>query len=186
MVETEILANASKSVKGLSPERNRLSIGWADGARSDFHAIWLRDNCRCEACGAPETGRRKSRLTEIPLDVAIASTQMEENTVVLAWSDGHRSRFSAHWLHAHAYDEEQRRRRGFSPTLWTDEIRRNPPVMDFSAVDQDESAFYEMLTTVRDLGLCLLRDASTESGTLAPFAERIGRSRRVTSAGSKI
>ena len=137
-------------------EASSVTLAWADGTSSCFHDIWLRDNCRCEACGTPETGRD------------------EDGALRIRWSDGHESIFAADWLRAHAYDEAARRARGFRPRLWDHALRRDPPTMDFPEVDGDPAAFLNMLATVRDLGLRLLTGAPAEGGRLEPFARKIG------------
>ena len=150
-------------------------VAWADGAESEFHHIWLRDNCRCDACGDPAVGRRKLRLTDLPLDVAPADVRLDgQKGLMIRWCDNHETRFSGAWLRSHAYDDLSRRARRFEPTLWTAQTRRTPPTMDFETVMADETAFLELLYTVRDLGLCFLFDAPAEAGTAERLALKIG------------
>lgn len=151
-----------------------VDLGWSDGGRAAFHNIWLRDNCRCEICGEPVTGRRQLRLTSLDLDVKPARAGVSGGVLEITWEDGHESRFDGPWLRLHSYDDTARRARAFRPRLWDDAFRAAPPVMDFGAVDGDDRTFLAMLRTVRDRGMCFLRDAPAEAGTLAPFAEKIG------------
>ena len=152
-----------------------ISLSWDDGHTAEFHSIWLRDNCRCAACGEPSTGRRTSRLTALPCELAVTSAALDpEGDLSISWSDDHDSQFSASWLRQHAYDKFSRQGRCFSPSLWTHELRASPPEMDFAIVDGDASEFLNMLQTVRDYGICFLRDAPAEPGRLEPFARKVG------------
>ncbi|MEM7293632.1 MAG: gamma-butyrobetaine hydroxylase-like domain-containing protein, partial [Pseudomonadota bacterium] len=36
---------------------NCVEVEWDNAATSSFHAVWLRDNCRCDRCGDPAIGR---------------------------------------------------------------------------------------------------------------------------------
>jgi gamma-butyrobetaine dioxygenase len=154
---------------------NLLRVEWSDAARSSFHALWLRDNCRCEDCGKPETGRRKLRLTDLDLGVTLVAAEiLTADRVEIRWSDGHRGSFSGAWLRANSYDEQARRNRCFGPRIWDDGLRRNPPTMAFSAVNGSDHAFLEMLHTVRDVGLCFLHGAPAAPGHLESFARKIG------------
>jgi len=76
-----------------------LSIRWSDESVSFFHHIWLRDNCRCPACGEPSTGRRKLRLSGIPKEIiAVSATIDRDDILTINWPDGHQSFTPAHGL----------------------------------------------------------------------------------------
>ena len=155
----------------LERTHDSLEVAWADGARSTFHNIWLRDNCRCSECGEPTIGRRNSRLTDFPLDIAVSGAEIDtDGGLTVRWSGGHESCFDADWLRAHAYDADARERRAFVPPVWTDDTRRNPPTMTFEAVRDDDAAFLRMLLHLRDSGLCFLHGPPAEPGTVEPLA----------------
>ncbi len=152
-----------------------VALTWSDDYSTAYHFIWLRDNCRCESCGEPSTGRRSLKLSALDLNVEPDRIRIESESILhVTWVGGHESQFSAVWLRNQAYDDASRRARVFSPVLWDDTFRASPPIMDFRSVDSDDTAFLDMLYTVRDHGLCFLKGAMTGAGTLAPFAEKIG------------
>ncbi len=157
----------------ITRDTSGITIAWPDGMRSRFHNIWLRDNCRCAHCGTPETGRRRSRLSGMALDItAVDGAMSRDGTLSIRWSDDHRSTFASDWLRAHAYDTAPAD--GFNPRLWDDTVRAAAPSRDFAEVDGDPAAFLDMLRCVRDYGLCLLHGAPAEGGKLEPFALKIG------------
>lgn len=159
----------------LARGKDRLTLTWADGRSSAFHFIWLRDNCRCEACGDPEIGRRLSRLKDIPLEIAPVSAEIEAGQyLLLRWPDGHKSRFEAPWLRANAYDEASRRARAFQPILWNAALRAAPPRLAFEEVVAEPAAFLSFLEKLRDYGLCFLEGGPAEPGTLERLAGKIG------------
>ena len=154
---------------------DRLDVEWKDHERSCFHPIWLRDNCRCESCGTPETGRRKQRLSDIDLDLTLTHAKIgSDDTVEVRWSDGHEGTFTGSWLRANVYDSAALNRRCFKPHIWDNSSRRKPPVMSFSSVESDNRNFLQMLHFVRDYGICFLQGAPAEPGCLEPFASKIG------------
>lgn len=174
MPRSEAFSNDKAFPASASHDDKTVSVEWPDREPAKFHHIWLRDNCRCEECGMPETGRRNSRLSDIPLDIAPSSVAVSGGDVTVLWADGHQSTYSGTWLQDHAYGEDDRRARAFRPTLWSDEVRKNPPIMDFEAADGTDSGFLRMLQTVREYGMCFLRDAPDQAGALEPFARKIG------------
>lgn len=169
--------NSSSSDRLVSLEQNAssLDVTWDDEARSTFHYIWLRDNCRCEACGDPATGRRNLRLTDLPLSIEpVAASLNGQGDLDLSRPDGHASTFAGIWLRRHAYDTDSRRSSAFSPVPWSQDTRSNPPRLGFHQVMTDTKSFLTMLHHVRDHGLCFLHGAPAQEGCLEPLAEKIG------------
>ncbi len=153
-----------------------IRIAWADGSKSSFHSVWLRDNCRCEKCGEPVIGRRTSRLTDFPLDIEPASATSETpQTLAIVWGgDGHESRYDAGWLFSHAYDTDAARKRARRlPVLWDNAVLQSPPTIasDIAATDR---GLFDVLRHVRDYGICFVTGGSSENGVLEPFATRFG------------
>ena len=151
-----------------------LKITWSDGAKSEFHYIWLRDNCRCATCGEPSTGRRQLRLTELPLDVAPESVIQTPGGIRIFWTDGHQSNFNRGWLDQNRYDLEARKDRAFVPPVWTDGTRRNPPTLKFDGAANSDAVFLQMLAHIRDSGICFLQNAPAVEGVLEAFAQKTG------------
>ncbi|MDA9009303.1 TauD/TfdA family dioxygenase [Alphaproteobacteria bacterium] len=162
------------SISQVKQETSGLRLDWSDGKASFFHSIWMRDNCRCNSCGRPEIGRRQSRLSELDLNVSSSSVTVGNDCLQVSWSDGHQSSFANDWLRDNAYDETSRRQRSFVPRLWDQALRDNPPEFDFTEASQNDEVFLDALQSVRDYGICFLKNAPPEDGVLEPFASRIG------------
>ena len=163
-------------IKTIHNAQSELTVTWADAATCGFHAIWLRDNCRCALCGEASVGRRTLRLGNLDLHVSIAQAKIHRHgaQVRITWSDHHAGEFSAEWLRQYRYDEDARQHRAFIPTLWDDDFRRNPPTHLYEDVINDEHAFLQVLHTVRDYGFCFLTGAPAEPGIAEKFADKIG------------
>ena len=163
-------------MKILRHDATTLTVQW--GRPSRFHAIWLRDNCRCAVCGDPAIGRRALRLTA--LDLAVRFERVEPvavdgaDGIAVTWSDGHHGRFDGRWLQDHAYDAAARRRRAYTPPLWDDDFRRTPTAARYADVVDDDAALLDLLHTVKQHGLAFLEGAPARAGTLETLALRIG------------
>ena len=159
----------------IGPTDAGLSVRWSDKSVSFFHHIWLRDNCRCPACGEPSIGRRTLRLSGIPKEIIAISTAIDrDDALTINWSDGHQSSYAGAWLKTYTYNENARSDRVFSPPIWTEDARKNPPILSFGNVQQDLASFQQMLLYLRDFGICFLHDAPPKDGTLEELARRIG------------
>ncbi|MDH3221654.1 MAG: TauD/TfdA family dioxygenase [Gammaproteobacteria bacterium] len=155
-------------------DNGMLEIVWQDGASSNFHPIWLRDNCRCEICGDPAIGYRNLRLTQLDLDCKPRSIETTSAMLSIVWDDGHRSQYPGSWLRSHAYDEALRAARVFVPRPWDRRFRSNPPGCEYADAVGDDAALLRVLQRVRDHGICFLRNAPAEPGIVEALARRFG------------
>jgi gamma-butyrobetaine dioxygenase len=149
-----------------------LRVAWDDGHESRFHAIWLRDNCRCPEC-RHESGQRLLDTRAIPDGVALASAQAENGAVRATFSDGHTGTWKGSWLREHCYcDTEERtakRRR-----LWDAEIQQDLPARRYLDVAAGGPALRAWLAEVDELGFAILTGGPTEPETVTRTAELFG------------
>ena len=89
-----------------------LTIVYEDMASTSFHAIWLRDHCRCQMCYHPGTKQRLLDSSKIDTNITIKRASLsskgenDELTVVyggVGGDDGHVSSFSIEWLRYNSY-----------------------------------------------------------------------------------
>ena len=161
-------------ISSASYESGLIRLGWDNGSNSEFHSIWLRDNCRCPTCGDPAIGYRNLRLTTLDLDCAPDLLEIDANNLLITWQNGHHSCFTAAWLYQHDYGNQRRRSRVFTPILWDDEFRRHPPTYDYADVNAGDNRLLELLQCVRDYGLCFIRNSPAEPGIVETLARRFG------------
>lgn len=169
-------ASTDPKIETVESQGATIAVTWSDGSKNLFHAVWLRDNCRCVKCGEPVIGRRTSRLTDFPLDIeAAAATAETPQTLTIVWTgDGHESRYDAGWLRSHAYDTvEARKARRHMPVLWDNAFLKAPPTVTSDQVATDKG-LYDALRNVRDFGICFVTGGSSEAGVLEKFATRFG------------
>jgi len=167
------MSSEQPGLSSASFENGMVEVCWLSGQHSAFHPIWLRDNCRCESCGDPAVGYRNLRLTDIEFDCAPKTIDTNGAELLIRWHDDHRSSYPAAWLRAHAYDDNSRQLRAFKPSLWNQALRDNPPLFDYTEVN-DDAGLLGVLQQVRDFGLCFIRNAPAEPGIAEALALRFG------------
>ena len=156
-----------------------LGIDWADGHSSEFHPVWLRHQCDCEACGTPLNAVRDLRLHHIPEDIAIARLEFDERRVSLAWTrPQHESTYRAKWLRDHCYSDSERRARKHRPVLWDASIEADPPTFDFNAIEASSTARLGMLETLCDYGFCKILNQPASFEEAHRLIELVGAQRR--------
>ncbi len=83
-------------------------IRWSDGARSRFHALWLRDNC--PSAGDRSKAFRTFSVVELNPDLFVLDAfQNDDGDLAVEFSDGHDSFFDLEWLRAHSHEPHDRR-----------------------------------------------------------------------------
>jgi len=157
-------------------DQHRLSIDWADGHRSDFHHVWLRDNCFCPNCGDTWSGRRYVMLTDFSLDVHPKSAELDaEGNLVVSWSgDGHPSHYGAAWLRRHCYSPEERHRRSCQPVLWGRTLSETTLSVEFTEASRSEGSLLRLHEVLRDYGIALVRGVPSEIDGSRQLAELFG------------
>ena len=111
-------------ISKVQTDQKKLFISWADGHRSTFHYIWLRDNCYCSMCGDPRHGEKRFQIVDVPVDLEPLSVNWDnDSTLEISWKpDGHKSIYDTQWLRQHCYSAKERKHRQHQPILWDSNI----------------------------------------------------------------
>ncbi len=153
-----------------------LWLTWADGHRSLFHYVWLRDCCYCSSCGDTYSSKRFVTPLDMPVEPVPAYTHIDKRgDLEIAWQpDDHGSRYAAAWLRRHCYDDQSRRRRFHEPCLWDATIVDDLPAIEFAAAATDEHVRFELYRKLRDTGFVVVRGGPASPGGVEAVAGLIG------------
>jgi [2-(trimethylamino)ethyl]phosphonate dioxygenase len=166
------------SISNFSFDREQLSVTWADGAKSEWLALWLRDHCQMPASRNPANGQRLLNITDIPMDIGIANASLEGRCLVVEFTgDGHRSEFDIDWLRANCYclNAQPDDRSEAVKTLWDREsFTRGLPRCSYADFSDLASARLAALRAVRDLGFVILEGVERQSGEVLNVIHQFG------------
>lgn len=153
-------------VTGVYSDARKVTIDWADGHRSEFHTVWLRDNCSCESCGDHSGGHRFFELNMLPQKLA-NNASVEDGLLKIQWiEDGHVTQFDTAWLRSHCYSSEERGRRRHRPVLWDAAFTSNLPSVSYAEALNSNTQLLRIYDAVKTYGICLLKNApKTPEGT---------------------
>jgi len=155
---------------------DKLIIEWDDGAKSDFHYLWLRDNCHCDQCVTSLTREQIFEICDVPFTIKPTSAKLlPDHQLQITWDfEHHQSHYLAGWLEQHCYSQQSRDARQLKPTLWNkQQITEHLPTHQYQAIMFDQQALLNWLYDVRDYGISLVENVDTSENTVKKVAERI-------------
>ena len=154
---------------------DRLFVGWADGHRSEFPAIWLLHACDCAQCGPSETGVRHVQLTQQPSRPRIIAAECAEGRAKVDWGEGHVSDFAPVWLRGHCLSDQERLRRQPAAQPWGAEMASRLKYLSYAQVASDPDRHLEFLETLRDDGVLILKDVPVSRDRTEEVAGLVGK-----------
>ena len=167
-----VATNPETSVVKLTAEPDLLQLEWEDGYKSQFHYLWLRDNC-------PATPRVNCQRTTDPLTIPAepypekVSLNREQEIEIVWANEGHVSKFEPSWLRNHSYSNGKIPP-SWQPKLWGSEKQNSITRADYNEILQDETKLRDWLLAVRDEGIAVLENVPTEPGKILEVASEIG------------
>jgi gamma-butyrobetaine dioxygenase len=158
-----------------------IAVEFADGTRTRFHGVFLRDCCPCAACTSA-SGQKTYFAALGGAGAAAASAAGAGHggaRVDVRWADGHASSFEGAWLRQYRYDDHARaaREQARAPRLWRgDELRARggPRRLAYAAVVDSDAGQHALVRAVVEDGLALVTGAPLATRTVATVAERLG------------
>lgn len=165
------------ALRDAAVEKGQVAVTWPDGRRAGFPFIWLRDNCVCATCRHPGSGQRLLDTLDLPDDIAPRRVELDGGKLVVAWSDGHASKYEAAWLWDHAPTPEARAARRPPRKLWGAEIANDLPRGDWEELLRSPAAERRYLARYHDYGFGLLDKVPARDGMVVEVGNRFGHVR---------
>lgn len=166
-----------------SHDDNKVSVTFSDGKSTDYHHIWLRDNCHCEQCFYGPTKQRLLNTATLNLGVKPASLSHDADAVTVVWSqDSHKSVYPKEWLYLHAYnprlvpveDKLAGQKEKLQQDLWTvGAIKENMPTVDFGDVMKSDDAVTDWILKIWKHGFCLIDNVPVKPEDTEKLVERL-------------
>jgi gamma-butyrobetaine dioxygenase len=165
----------------ISHQKNRLRLSDGRGFDHTFSALWLRESSFDPEFRDPKTGHKLGDGDTLPLDIEIRSSRIEDDTLFLAFSDGHACEFSIDWLIDAAARPTYPELAG-EKLLW--DAGLDPlPWYDLSDLQSDPARLRDALNDVARLGFMLVRGIPERLDGLRDFTDLIGLIRVTNNGG---
>jgi gamma-butyrobetaine dioxygenase len=171
-----MMTEPEHSIQHIDRQPRLLAITWGDGHRSNFHHIWLRDNCACSECGDRSGGHRYLELGSIDPDITPGEVLVDDSgSLQIKWTgDDHRSSYAAAWLRANCYSVEAVAGRRHQTILWDCQLNDNIEEWDYSEIITNPATRLVMFEHINDYGFAVINDVSKELDQIEKLAAIFG------------
>lgn len=160
----------------VSCDAEAINVVWSNGDTSQYHYIWLRDNCQCKQCVSPLTREQLFEICDVPLSIKANKVWINQQyRIEIKWDfDNHCSEYLPGWLQAHCYSDSARAKRQYQPQTWNKcDIETRLPVYQYCGVMQNDHSLLNWLKDLRSYGISLIENVDTTDGTVGRVAQRV-------------
>ena len=153
-----------------------ITVIWDHGHQSEYHYLWLRDNCHCSECMSTKTREQVFEICDVPYTLKASKAYItDDHRIVIEWDFAdHVSKYHPGWLLSHCYSKEVQQQNQWKPTIWDKELITNElPKAHHDAIVESDEALLAWLKALRNYGLAIVSDVNTELGSLTKVTDRI-------------
>ena len=169
----------SISITNVSKKENTLEIDWSDGKKSNFHFMWLRDNC---PLGVHKEARHRifNFLTVSENIYPKSFTITQVGKLEINWSENnHKSLFDPLWLRKNCYTINNNKKYKSPYILWDKTLSNNfdKVSINFNKILNSDSELIKWLELLHFYGFSLVQDAPIEKKSAMKILNRISHIR---------
>jgi gamma-butyrobetaine dioxygenase len=169
-------------IKNLAICSDTLDVTWTDGTSTRFPTIWLRDNCPSGL--HPDTHERLLDLLTIDDTPVLISAELEGDTAILEYADGHNSHMPTSLIAAHCPGQIAADAGDVSTQLWRADLEvANIARYPAAPILSDDFLLNNWMQDTAAFGLTIIDHLPDHTDAGVEIAKRIGFL-RVTNFGA--
>lgn len=171
-LNTSNITRSHQSITSVHKNEHSLAVEWSDGSISQFHHIWLRDNC--PSAFHKTTKERDFDLLSVSEDIHPIGITLGKKTLEIEWSEGnHRSIFLQSWLLKHSYSRTEDSHYISSYQSWDSSFISHIPHANYAQIIQQDSALYQWMVELDKFGLTIIDGMPNTPESTISLATRI-------------
>ena len=174
--------NSINQIKKIHLTNDELVIDWQDGSQSNLYSHWLRDHCQMPQSRNANNGQRLFSVINIPKNTSIEEVKQDErgDLHIRFMPENYWSIFSQNWLWINCYnlnnhfdDRSEKNKYLWQKTSFKDGL----PRIKYKNFQETDKGRLEVLRAVRDMGFCIIEDASIKEGLVQSVISQLGFTR---------
>ena len=156
-------------IKNISIRENNIELEWNDDQISNFHFMWLRDNC---PLGMHLYARHRTFnfLTVSEKIYPESCSLTNGGKLEIIWSEGnHISQFDPKWLRNHCYTINNKKKYKSPYILWDKDLGNNfdKITVEFNKIINDDNELIKWLEQLHYYGFSLVKGAPNKANAIA-------------------
>ena len=163
----------------LLKKKKLLKIDWSDGKKSNFHFLWLRDNCPSDI--HPTARERLFNLVNVNENIHPESYKINnEGKLEIKWNEGnHISYFEPSWLRSHCYTIKNSKKYISPYKLWDKSLLENlsDVSIECEEIMKNDESLIKWLELLLQYGISVVKNAPTEKNSGLKVLNRISHIR---------
>ncbi len=161
------------AISALEMQADLLVVTWEDCSTASYPTIWLRDNCPTAL--HPHTHERILDLLSLDDRPQLLSAEVQRDTVILTYADGHISHMPIRLLDAHRPGELAADPADVAPHYWRAELMsQGVPRFSAEQISTDDKILDAWMRATARFGLSLVEGLEDRIDAGVELAERIG------------
>ncbi|XP_022333669.1 2-(trimethylamino)ethylphosphonate dioxygenase-like isoform X2 [Crassostrea virginica] len=150
---------------------SEVKIVWKDGSETDFHSIWLRNNCHCSECKQELSGQKLINVGRTKFNTRVKTVAISDQAekLIVHWSDEHEGVLPLDFLSENAYSDVTNE---FQPSS-VFSLPKTFPTLEFSEVSSGSQGVLKWLKDLNEFGFCMLKNVPQKDGMVCKTAEFI-------------
>ena len=174
--------NSINQIKKIHLANDELVIDWQDGSQSNLYSHWLRDHCQMPQSRNANNGQRLFSVINIPKNTSIEEVKQDErgDLHIRFMPENYWSIFSQNWLWLNCYNLNNHfdDRSELNKHLWKKtSFKDGLPRIKYKNFQETDKGRLEVLRAVRDMGFCIIEDASIKEGLVQSVISQLGFTR---------
>ena len=169
----------SISIKYIAKQEKTIEVNWSDGKKSNFHFLWLRDNCPADI--DPTARERLFNLINVNENISPESCKINnEGKLEIKWNEGnHISYFEPSWLRSHCYTINKSKKYISPYKLWDKSLleKFNDISIECEEIMESEESLIKWLEVLIQYGISIVKNAPTKKNSGLEVLNRISHIR---------
>ena len=156
-----------------------VDIIWSDNKISNFHFLWLRDNC--PSSFHHDTRMRKFNILNVSENIyPINCSINKEGNLLIKWSEkNHESIFLTNWLREHCYTIKYKKKDISPYNLWDSLLEKNIKELEINHDDviNSDKILKKWLDLLNSYGIAIIKNSPTKKNSAFKILNRISHTR---------
>ena len=166
----------SIEISKVSKNGSALNVEWSDGEKSNFHFMWLRDNC--PTAHDKDSRHRMFNLLELSTEIKPKKFQInKEGKLEIQWNEGdHTSYYEQKWLRDNCYTIKNKRKYISPYKLWDNSLSSNfkSICIEYEEIINSEKGLIKWLELLHYNGIAIVKNAPKKEKSAFPILNKIG------------